>query len=86
MLIRSSPTSLKLPNPFIAKRGTVIERQHNCKNPGNLFNPSLGSSTRFAPVDDVRGMPVPVLYADDTLEAAIYETDFPYHSLIIPPC
>lgn len=76
MLIRSPATSLKPPNPFILKQGTVIERLHNRKYLGNLFNPGLGSPTRFTPIDDARGMSVPTLYAADTLEAAIYETIF----------
>lgn len=39
-------------------------------------NPGRGSPTRFAPLYDGCGFPVPTLYATESLESAIYESIF----------
>lgn len=51
--------------------GAVLFRVHGDRRPGDAFNPGRGSRTRFAPF----GEPiVPVLYAAETMQAAVSES------------
>lgn len=43
-------------------------------NDGTLFNPGLGSPTRFAPLTALDGNVVPTLYVGETQRAALFET------------
>lgn len=79
---RLDPVAIVLP------AGTTLFRVHRpppstAQEPGeregyvaNAFNPGKGGQTRFAPIADLSGRPVPTLYAATTPEAALFESVF----------
>lgn len=74
--IPKPPSPLTEPEVTVLPNGTELHRVHNSLFGAAQFNPGRGSRTRFAPFNDCAGMPVPSLYASDTLRAAIHETIF----------
>ncbi|OED44207.1 hypothetical protein AB833_02290 [Chromatiales bacterium (ex Bugula neritina AB1)] len=54
----------------------MLHRVHRSDFSYAQFNPCLGGSTRFAPIQDTSGNCVHSLYAGATLRAAIHETIF----------
>lgn len=79
---RLDPVAIVLP------AGTTLFRVHRPphttpREPGesagyaaNAFNPGNGGQTRFAPIADRSGRPVPTLYAATSAEAALFESVF----------
>ena len=76
MSIRTPSATLANPNIVALSAGTILHRVHDRNFRANSFNPCRGASTRFAPINDLKGICVPSLYAANTLEAAIHETIF----------
>lgn len=56
--------------------GTRLFRVHSQTRAANDFNPGTGKPTRFHPLADDIGRPVPTLYAAATAEAALAESVF----------
>jgi RES domain len=61
------------PNSTVLPAGTELHRIYSRRYPGNAFNPSAERLNRFSPIFR-RGEVVPVLYAGESLESAIFET------------
>ncbi len=62
-------------------KGTPIVRVHRTSRSANVFNPGLGSPSRFGPVHRLDGSPIPTLYAATTVAGALSESvfhDVPY--------
>ena len=76
MTIRKPPSLLTRPQFAALPSGTALHRVHRTTCRAAELNPSLGGPTRFAPLCDRTGAPVPSLYASATLRAAIHETVF----------
>ena len=61
--------------------GTPIVRVHSATRSADVFNPGLGTSSRFAPLHRMDGSPIPTLYAATTVAGALSESvfhDVPY--------
>ncbi len=76
MSIPSPPSPLTAPQYALLPQGTILHRVHLSAYRAAEFNPGQGGPTRFAPVRDRDGNPVPSLYASATVRAAIHETIF----------
>ena len=76
MTIRNPPSPLTRPQFSLLPSGTTLHRVHRTTRRAAEFNPGFGGPTRFAPLYDRTGAPVPSLCAGTTLRAAIHETVF----------
>ena len=76
MSIPDPPSPLTAPQYAVLPPGAVLHRVHLSAYRAAEFNPGLGGPTRFAPVRDGAGNPVPSLYASATVRSAIHETIF----------
>ena len=76
MSIPSPPAPLAAPRYTVLHQGAVLHRVHLSAYRAAQFNPGLGGPTRFAPIEDRAGNPVPSLYASATVRSAIHETIF----------
>lgn len=74
----SSVPSLNLldPNHHTLSSGVILHRVHSNRYSGNAFNDRKDVGGRFNPIFDPNGEVVPVLYATDSFESAVYETIF----------
>lgn len=76
MSIRKPDANLATPFLQPLPAGARLHRIHLSAYAGDSFNPGLGGQTRFAPIEDIGGNPVPSLYAASSFNAAAYETIF----------
>ena len=76
MSIPGPPSPLTAPQYAVLPQGTILHRVHVSAYRAAAFNPGLGGPTRFAPIRDGAGNPVPSLYASATVRSAIHETVF----------
>lgn len=76
MKIPKPPTPLTGAQYATLPQGSMLHRVHRTTFGAAQFNPGRGGPTRFAPLSDSAGRPVPSLYAASTLRAAIHETIF----------
>lgn len=64
------------------RAGKIIHAPHNVDHVPHDFHPAVDAAgalrkpTRFAPIRDSSGRPVPYLYGGETLDCAIFETVF----------
>lgn len=56
--------------------GTSLWRAHHESRDANAFWPGTPGETRFASIVDSSGIPIPVLYAGDSSECAVFESVF----------
>lgn len=78
MTVPAPPRPLTTPIIEVVPAGTILFRAHaltlsHATNPGNVFNPGIGARTRFAFFGDPT---VPVLYAGQNPETAVFESVF----------
>ena len=76
MSIPGPPSPLTAPQYAVLPPGSILHRVHLSAYRAAEFNPGLGRPTRFAPIRDRAGNPVPSLYASATVRSAIHETIF----------
>ena len=76
MSIPSPPSPLTALQYAVLPPGAVVHRVHLSAYRAAEFNPGLGVPTRFAPIRDRTGNPVPSLYASASVRSAIHETIF----------
>ena len=76
MSIPSPPSPLTAPQYAVLPPGALLHRVHLSAYRAAEFNPGLGGPTRFAPIRDRAGTPIPSLYASATIRSAIHETIF----------
>lgn len=74
-LVPAPPPGVDLPTTVLPA-GTHLYRVHDARHPATGFNPGQGQPSRFAFFPDPTGRPVPVLYAGQTPQAAVFESVF----------
>lgn len=70
------PGSVRPARLYAVQAGMVLFRNHHIDYPGASFNPCLGETTRFAPLNRPDGQCIPTFYAATSFDAAAYETLF----------